>query len=133
MIVEGENLYGDGVNVAARLEALAEPGGISLSGKFHDEVCRKLDMSFVSTGEKEMKNIRSPVQTYKIEISEIEDLEAKTSDVSATQETVPEVIEEKPTDDKPPAIAVLPFSNMSGDPHSVAPFSNTSFNDVSCS
>ena len=116
VIVEGENLYGDGVNVAARLEALAEPGGISLSGKFHDEVCRKLDMSFVSTGEQEMKNIRSPVQTYKIEISEIEDLEVKASDVSAIQESAPEVIEDKSTDDKPPAIAVLPFSNMSGDP-----------------
>ena len=116
VIVEGENLYGDGVNVAARLEALAEPGGISLSGKFHDEVCRKLDMSFVSTGEQEMKNIRSPVHTFKIEISEIEDIEAKTSDISAIQETVTEVIEDKPLDDKPPAIAVLPFSNMSGDP-----------------
>ena len=45
VIMEGENLYGDGVNVAARLEALAEPGGISLSGKFHDEVSRKLEMS----------------------------------------------------------------------------------------
>ena len=100
VIVEGENLYEDGVNVAARLEALAEPGGISLSGKFHDEVCRKLNMSFVSTGEQEMKNIRSPVHTYKIEISEIEDLEAKTSDVSAIQETVTEVIEDKPTDEK---------------------------------
>ena len=63
-----------------------------------------------------MKNIRSPVQNYKIEISEIEDLEAKTSDVCAKQETVTEVIEDKPIDDKPPAIAVLPFSNMSGDP-----------------
>ena len=41
VIVEGENLYGDGVNVAARLEALAESGGISLSGKFHEEICRK--------------------------------------------------------------------------------------------
>ena len=52
VIMEGENLYGDGVNIAARLEALAEPGGISLSGKFHDEVSRKLEMSFISTGEK---------------------------------------------------------------------------------
>ena len=74
VIVEGDNLYGDGVNGASRLEALAEPGGISLSGKFHDEVCRKLDMSFVSMGEKEMKNIRNPVQTYKIEMSEIDNI-----------------------------------------------------------
>ena len=77
VIVEDENLYGDGVNVAARLEALAEPGGISLSGKFHDEVSRKLDMSFVSTGEQDMKNIQNPVPTYKIELSEIEDIESK--------------------------------------------------------
>ena len=57
VIVEGENLYGDGVNVAARLEALAEPGGISLSGKFHEEICRKLDMTFTSTGEQELSLI----------------------------------------------------------------------------
>ena len=69
VIIEGDNLYGDGVNVAARLEATAEPGGITLSGKFHDEVCRKLDMSFVSTGEQVMKNITNPVPTYKIEVS----------------------------------------------------------------
>ena len=74
VIVEGENLYGDGVNIAARLEALAEPGGILLSGKFHEEVCRKLDMTFVSTGEQEMKNIRDPISTYKIDISELSKL-----------------------------------------------------------
>jgi len=75
VIVEGDNLYGDGVNVAARLEAMAEPGGISLSGKFHEEVCRKLDMSFVSTGDQEMKNIRTPVSTYKVEISKLPEME----------------------------------------------------------
>ena len=65
VLVEGENLYGDGVNVAARLEALAEPGGISLSGKFHEEICRKLDLTFTSTGEQEMKNIIIPFRPTK--------------------------------------------------------------------
>jgi class 3 adenylate cyclase len=57
VIIEGDNLYGDGVNVAARLEPLADPGGICVSGKFHEEVRRKLDLSFVSAGPQEMKNI----------------------------------------------------------------------------
>jgi class 3 adenylate cyclase len=68
VIVEGDNLYGDGVNVAARLEPLAEPGGICVSGKFHDEVRRKLDLGFVSTGPQEMKNIEEPVHTFMVEI-----------------------------------------------------------------
>jgi len=85
VIVEGENLYGDGVNVAARLEAVAEPGGISLSGKFHDEVCRKLDMIFVSTGEQEMKNIRTPIPTYKIEISDLIQWEGPSSNEGSSQ------------------------------------------------
>ena len=113
VIIEDENLYGDGVNVAARLEALAEPGGISLSGKFHDEVCRKLDMSFISTGEQEMKNIHNPVLTYKVELSHLPELSKK--DTSQIKEPeVSEPIEEG--NSKPPAIAVLPFTNMSGDP-----------------
>ena len=113
VIIEDENLYGDGVNVAARLEALAEPGGISLSGKFHDEVCRKLDMSFISTGEQEMKNIHNPVLTYKVELSHLPELSKK--DTSLIEEPeVSEPIEEG--NSKPPAIAVLPFTNMSGDP-----------------
>ena len=113
VIVEGDNLYGDGVNVAARLEALAEPGGISLSGKFHDEVCRKLDMNFVSTGEQEMKNIHNPVLTYKVEIKDLPEFRRD----RANQSKGPEVSEQiEDSSSKPPAIAVLPFTNMSGDP-----------------
>jgi len=118
VIIEGDNLYGDGVNVAARLEASAEPGGITLSGKFHDEVCRKLDMSFVSTGEQVMKNITNPVPTFKIEVSSL----PKTDEISKTGIKTEDSTEnpthtsENFTDKKPPTIAVLPFSNMSGDP-----------------
>ncbi len=118
VIIEGDNLYGDGVNVAARLEATAEPGGITLSGKFYDEVSRKLDMSFVSTGEQVMKNITNPVPTYKIEVSSLPKAEAS----SETEPIIETSAEDQGStsvqilDDKPPAIAVLPFTNMSGDP-----------------
>ena len=116
VIVEGENLYGDGVNVAARLEALAEPGGISLSGKFHEEVCRKLDITFVSTGEREMKNIRSPVDTYKVEISTLDEMAASSDAEAPPAETAAVAAPAEAAESKPPAIAVLPFANMSGDP-----------------
>jgi TolB-like protein/class 3 adenylate cyclase/Tfp pilus assembly protein PilF len=118
VIIEGENLYGDGINVAARLEASAEPGGITLSGKFHDEVCRKLDMSFVSTGEQVMKNITNPVPTYKIEVSSLPKTEAssETETIIESSSEVKGSISEQALDEKPPAIVVLPFVNMSGDP-----------------
>jgi adenylate cyclase len=116
VIVEGDNLYGDGVNVAARLEAVAEPGGISLSGKFHEEVCRKLDITFVSTGEREMKNIRSPVDTYKIEISTLDEMAASSNAEAPPAETKAADAPAEAAESKPPAIAVLPFANMSGDP-----------------
>ena len=121
VIMEGDNLYGDGVNVAARLEPLAEPGGICVSGKFHDEVRRKLDLGFVSTGPQEMKNIEEPVHTFMVEIgSSSKVLEAfavpTTAKASPTPQAVP-VPESPPTAEaKVPAIAVLPFTNMSGDP-----------------
>ena len=121
VIVEGDNLYGDGVNVAARLEPLAEPGGICVSGKFHDEVRRKLDLGFVSTGPQEMKNIEEPGHTFMVEIgSSSKVLEAfavpTTAKASPTPQAVP-VPESPPTAEaKVPAIAVLPFTNMSGDP-----------------
>ena len=111
VIIEGDNLYGDGVNVAARLEPLAEPGGICVSGKFHDEVRRKLDLSFVSTGPQEMKNIEDPVHTFMVEIgSSAKVLEAFT--VPAPAEPEPSATAEA----RVPAIAVLPFTNMGGDP-----------------
>ena len=116
VIIEGDNLYGDGVNVASRLEALAEPGGISLSGKFHDEVSRKLDMSFVSTGEQEMKNIQNPIPTFKIEITEIDKSETNSSPEINDSISKSESDEKINSESKPPAIAVLPFTNMSGDP-----------------
>ena len=118
VIIEGENLYGDGINVAARLESSAEPGGISLSGKFHDEVCRKLDMSFVSTGEQIMKNITNPVSTYKIEVSSLPKVET-IDEIEPIIDNSPEIqgfANVQVLDAKPPAIAVLPFTNMSGDP-----------------
>ena len=117
VIIEGDNLYGDGVNVASRLEASAEPGGITLSGKFHDEVCRKLDMSFVSTGEQVMKNITSPVQTYKIEVSSLPKTEPSTKTESIIETSAEDRVSssKQALVEKPPTIAVLPFSNMSGD------------------
>jgi len=117
VIVEGDNLYGDGVNIAARLEAIAEPGGICVSGKFYDEVRRKLDLSFVSTGAQEMKNIEELVTTFMVEIgSAFKVLEAFAPPLPAeyipAQGPDPTPIEET----KVPAIAVLPFTNMGGDP-----------------
>ena len=116
VIVEGDNLYGDGVNVAARLESTAEPGGISISGKFYDEVCRKLDLSFVSTGSQEMKNIATPVPTYKVELGNTSE-ELQSFTVAASAETTPQAVPAPATTEtRVPAIAVLPFTNMGGDP-----------------
>jgi TolB-like protein len=98
VMVEGSDLYGDGVNIAARLQALAEPGGILVSGTAHDHVGKKLKVGFEDLGAEALKNIAQPVHAYRV---------AGTPAVSAAAS--------RPTTDKP-TIAVLPFSNMSGDP-----------------
>ena len=121
VIIEGDNLYGDGVNVAARLEPLAEPGGICVSGKFHEEVRRKLDLGFVNSGPQEMKNIEEPVHTFMVEIgSSSKVLEAitvpTTAEASPTPQAIPVSETATATEAKVPAIAVLPFTNMGGDP-----------------
>ena len=67
MIIEGDDIHGDGVNVAARLEGLAEPGGVVVSGKVHDEVRTRLDLRFNDLGRQDVKNIADPVQVYAIQ------------------------------------------------------------------
>ncbi len=96
VIVEESDLYGDGVNVAARLEALAEPGGICISGKVHDEVRGKVDMAFADLGEQQLKNIAVPIRTY------------RSSDAAEVGERLQQAPNEL-------SIGVLPFANMSDD------------------
>ena len=98
VIAEEDDIYGDGVNVAARLEALAEPGGICISRMVRDQVRDKLDFSFDDLGEQQVKNIARPVRAYRIPVAE-----------KATAKVA------LPLPDKP-SLAVLPFLNMSGDP-----------------
>jgi adenylate cyclase len=102
IMVQGEDLFGDAVNVAARLEALAEPGGICVSGTARDHIGTKLPIGFVDLGEQQVKNIAQPIRAYRIkgEISPI---------------GIPVVGSSLALPDKP-SIAVLPFANMSGDP-----------------
>ena len=102
IIVQGDDLFGDGVNIAARLEAIAEPGGICVSGTVRDHIGTKLPLSFVDLGAQEVKNITQPIRAYRIG--------TKTSPTTASV-----VNSSLPLPDKP-SIAVLPFANMSGDP-----------------
>jgi len=99
VIVEGSDLYGDGVNVAARLEGLAEPGGIYISGSVHEQVSGKLALEFEDLGERTLKNIAKPVRIYR-----------------AKQQSQ-QVVEHGPVNAPGRAsIAVLPFTNMTNDP-----------------
>ena len=103
VIAQGDDLLGDGVNVAARLEGLAEPGGICLSHTVHDQARDRLDELFDDLGEQEVKNIARPVRVWKWSPTVSE----KAASVTTEQPL--------PLPDKP-SIAVLPFDNMSGDP-----------------
>jgi adenylate cyclase len=101
LIVDGDDLYGDGMNIAARLEGEAPPGGIVVSGALHEATAGKLQAHFVDLGRLALKNIERPVQAYRVE---------REGDVSpATGSVAPLPLPDKPS------IAVLPFQNMSGD------------------
>ena len=102
IVIDGDDILGDGVNIAARLEGLAEPGGVLVSRAVRDQVRDRLDLVLEDLGEHELKNIARPVRVYRVRAS----VESKAA--PARGETLP-------LPDKP-SIAILPFANMSGDP-----------------
>ncbi len=78
MIIEGDDIYGDGVNVAARLEGLADPGGICVSRTVFNHVKGKVDLGFEDLGEQEVKNIAEPVRVYRVK-SDTSDAQTRTT------------------------------------------------------
>jgi TolB-like protein len=99
VMVDGENLLGDGVNIAARLESLAEPGSICVSASARDHIGNKLPVGFVDLGEQQVKNIAQAIRVYRVQ----------------AEAPLAQAVAALPLPDKP-SIAVLPFANMSGDP-----------------
>jgi adenylate cyclase len=104
VIIDGDDIQGDGVNVAARLEALSEPGGMCISDAVYEQVRDRLGLSFEELGEQKVKNINRPVRAWKW---------SESSGLAATPSSSLEA--SLPLPDKP-SIAVLPFDNRSGDP-----------------
>jgi len=104
IIIQGSDIFGDGVNVAARLEALAEPSGICVSRTVHDQIGNRLDITFVDLGEQALKNIAQAVRAFRVELAR-----------TPASSPLPAQPGNQPLPDRP-SIAVLAFNNMSGDP-----------------
>ncbi|MGB8608555.1 adenylate/guanylate cyclase domain-containing protein [Bradyrhizobium sp.] len=104
VIVEENDIFGDGVNVAARLEVLAEPGGICVSGAVRDQVGQRLDdIAFEDLGDQSVKNITRPIRVFRVRLEQAALEDAKDAEAATATS-------------KKPSIAVLPLVNMSGDP-----------------
>jgi len=106
VIVDDDDIFGDGVNVAARLESIAEPGGICISAAVRDQVADRLEVGYEDLGEQQVKNIQRPIRAFKVLLNG----ESSDSNKQAATEASPR------TNARKPSIAVLPFINMSGDP-----------------
>jgi adenylate cyclase len=117
LIVDGDDLYGDGVNVAARLEAEAPPGGIVISRTIHEAVAGRLKASFDDLGNLALKNIERPIQAFVVKWDQTDWKVKAPSDAASPVTVSPSLTVDIPLElpDKP-SIAVLPFQNMSGDP-----------------
>src|SRR6201987_1061990 len=106
MVCAGD-LFGDGVNIAARLQTLAKPGGVCVSGATYDQVHKVLPITFGDLGAQQVKNIQDPIKAYQVD--------ATSGTREAASAHVADAENPPPMPDKP-SIAVLPFENMSGDP-----------------
>ncbi|HMI40933.1 MAG TPA: tetratricopeptide repeat protein [Sphingomicrobium sp.] len=102
VIAEGDDIFGDGVNVAARIETAGRPGGVTVSASVRDHIGNKLDLGFEDMGEQQLKNIAQPVRIYEVIIAGSTDSAIAVGAMAVGPER--------------PSIAVLPFTNMSGDP-----------------
>ncbi|TRC93381.1 tetratricopeptide repeat protein [Mesorhizobium sp. WSM4303] len=102
VIVEGDDIFGDGVNIAARIEAIAKPGGVSVSATVRENVGNKLELAFDDTGEHSLKNIEQPIRVYNVVLDAALPKTAAMAHGSGTRTKG--------------SVAVLPFSNMGGDP-----------------
>jgi adenylate cyclase len=101
VIMDGGDIYGDGVNVAARLEGLAEPGGICISASIHEQIRHKLDLVCEDRGDQRVKNIAEPLRVYRVVLDRPEAASGGVETLSLPDK---------------PSVAVLPFDNLSGDP-----------------
>ena len=100
IIDDGRDIHGEGINIAARLEEIAEPGGIVISGDVYNQVKNRIDAKYEDLGPQDVKNVAEPIQAYSVKFTSVEDS--------------PEIAEALTPEEKP-SIAVLPFDNMSGD------------------
>src|SRR6201981_4006277 len=100
VIVQGEDILGDGVNVAARLESIATPGGITISGPARDHLGNRLDLTFEDMGEQALKNIERPIRVYRVSVDSTAGLGTNDEEPAQHQQL------------EKPSIAVFPFNNM---------------------
>jgi adenylate cyclase len=110
IIIDGDDIFGDGVNVAARLEALSDPGGLCISRTVRDHIRDKLAYPFADLGEQNVKNIARPVRVFALRREAVADMPA------LSVLPIPRILQPSLALPDKPSVAVLPFTNMSGDP-----------------